>query len=416
MSIFRNRYFWVAVLLVVVPVAYYGFNFISGMKRLADFYDPENITENYRRAYKVFPVSMVKATGETAAFTYARQPITDTFVYDGEERSISELMDVVGTTGLLVLRGDTVLFEEYYQGEADTDRHLLFSVTKSFISALFGIAMEDDLIDSIDDPVTKYLPEFVGTAYDGVSLRDVLTMSSGIKFNEDYGDLRSDVNKMSMVIGTGGSLDDYATTLTRNREPGTYNDYVSVNTHVLGMILKRVTGQTNTQLLEEKIWGPVGMEHDGYFLIDGEGMEVAMGGLQASLRDMARLGRLYLNNGRAGGRQIVPADWVKASVTPSAPHLMPGFDNPGSATPYGYGFQWWTPSKPRGDFYAAGIYHQFIYVDPTTGIVIAKTGANKAFNDPKNKLQKDMIVTAFQAIATAIAAEQPTAAEPTPGN
>lgn len=404
MSVLKKRGFWAVVIIILLPLGYFAVNKGQAFYRMASYYDVEHITENYRNTKEFFNTTTVHAGDTPSPFAYDLQPITDTYVYDGEERSIKDLMVETGTTGLLVAKDGTILFEEYYQGEKADDRHIQFSVTKSFISALFGIAMADGLIDSIDDPVTKYLPEFKDTGYDGTTLRHVLTMSTGIRFTEDYGDLTSDVNKMSMTIGTGGSLDEFATSLPRDREPGTYNDYVSVNTHVLGMVLKRVTGQTITQLLEEKIWKPIGMEHDAYFLIDGHGMEVAMGGLQASLRDMARMGRLYLNNGRWGDRQIVPADWVKASVTPEAPHLEAGFDNPGSETPYGYGYQWWTPSNPHGDFMASGIYHQFIYVDPTTGVVIAKTSANKGYNDPANKLQKDMIITAFQAISADIGA------------
>ncbi len=388
--------------LLLIPAVYYGVTIGSAFARMASYYDVEHITENYRRTKDFFDTTTVHASGTPWQFSYARQPIPDTYIYDGEKRSIRELMEVTGTTGLLVARDDTILFEEYYQGETAEDRHIQFSVTKSFISALFGIALDKGQIESIEDEVTRYLPELKGSGYDGVTLRDILTMSSGIGFTEDYADLTSDVNRMSMVIGTGASLNDYAASLKHEREPGTFNDYVSVNTHVLGMVLVRVTGKSLTTLLEEQIWKPVGMEHDAYFLIDGHGMEVAMGGLQASLRDMARMGRLYLHKGNWEGEQIVPADWVDASVTPSAPHLEAGFDNPDSDSPYGYGYQWWTPSKPHGDFMASGIYHQFIYVDPTTRTIITKTSANKGYNDPANRLQKDMIITAFQAISAKV--------------
>ena len=412
MSPSLKRGLWAGFALVLAAAGYYGFTFGSAFMRMASYYDLDHITENYRRTHEFFPVTTVHAGANPWKFKYAFEDIPDTFVYDGQEQSISALMEETGTTGLLVADDDTILFEQYYQGETENDRHIQFSVTKSFISALFGIALDQGLIDSIEDPVTKYLPELKGSGYDGIALRNILTMSSGIRFNEDYGDLTSDVNRMSMAIGTGDSLDEFAASLKREREPGTYNDYISVNTHVLGMVLKRVTGRTITNLLEDQIWRPVGMEHDAYFLIDGHGMEVAMGGLQASLRDMARMGRLYLHQGNWNGEQIVPAEWVKASVTPSEPHLMAGFDNPNSDTPYGYGFQWWTPSHPHGDFMASGIYHQFIYVDPTTGVVITKTSANKGYNDPANRLQKDRIITAFQAISKAIGARHMAGSSP----
>jgi len=391
-----------AVAGILAVGGYFAYQQAMGFYELATFYDPEKITENFRSSSQKFPHSIVK-TAEPWQFD--RKPVESLpmiYQYGGKVQMLNELLTRTGTTGLLVAKDDKILFEEYYQGEKETDRHSMFSVTKSFVSALIGIAIEDGLIDSIDDPITKYVPELAASGYNGTKIRDILTMSSGIRFTEDYGDLSSDVNVMSMTIATGGSLDDFAIGLEQERKPGTFNNYVSVDTHVLGMMLVRVTGKTLTQYLEENIWKPIGMEHEGIWAIDGEGMEVAMGGLQVSLRDMARLGRLYLHGGKWNGKQVVPEQWVKDSTTPSAPHLMPGFDNPGSDTPYGYGFQWWTPSNPHGDFMASGIYHQFIYIDPTTGIIISKTSAHKGYNDPENKLHKDETMAAFQTISTAL--------------
>jgi CubicO group peptidase (beta-lactamase class C family) len=306
------------------------------------------------------------------------------------------------------MRDDTILFENYYQCEKEDDRHILFSVTKSFISALVGIALEEGKFDSIEDPVTKYVPELKGSAFDGVSIKNILHMSSGVAFNEDYGDLTSDVNRMSAVVGLGGSLDEFTAELTKTTfEPGTYNNYVSVNTHVLGMLLARVTGESVTDYLSRKIWQPLGMEYDGYFSVDGLNVEVTMGGLQASLRDIAKMGRLYLHKGNWDGTQIVPEAWVDASLDTSEPHLTPGRNNPKSGSPFGYGYQWWIPVEPHGDFYAAGIYHQFIYIDPTTNIVIAKTSANKGYTKPENRNQKEMHSVMFQQIAAAMANSGP---------
>ncbi len=400
----------VALAGAIVYGLYAATNFGIGFYELATFYNPEKITENFRSSAEKFPHSIVK-TAEPWHFKRADQALElpETYTYQEQEHSFSELLEKSGTTGLIIVKDDTILYENYFQGEQAGDKHAMFSVTKSFVSALFGITLEEGLIDSIEDPVTKYLPELVGSGYEGVKIRDVLTMSSGIRFNEDYGDFLSDVNRMSMTIATKGSLDEFAASLSREREPGTFNHYVSVDTHVLGMIITKVTGRTLTELLIEKIWHPVGMEFDSIWMIDGEGMEVAMGGLQVTLRDMARFGRLYLHNGNWNGMQLVPEDWITASVKPSAPHLMPGANNPGSDTPYGYGFQWWTPENPRGDFMASGIYDQFIYIDPTTGIVIAKTSANKKYVDPDTPRAKNPTIHAFQQIAASIAVvDQPT--------
>ena len=370
-------------------------NFGYGLYQISGFYDPEKITENFRSAHISFPHTYIRA-GEPWQYSEKKSELPDIYQYNGDVKIFTELMKTVGTTGLIITQGDNILVEEYFQGEKASDRHSMFSVTKSFVSALLGIAIDDGLIDDIDDPILKYLPQFKDTGYDGTTIRDIMTMSSGVRFNEDYGDMLSDVNRMSMTIGMNGSLDEFATSLEREREPGTYNHYVSVDTHVLGMLLKKVTGRTLTSYLQEKIWQPIGMENDAIWMVDGEEMDVAMGGMLVSLRDMARFGRLYLHGGNWNGKQIVPASWVKDSTTPSAPRLMPGFDNPASGTPFGYAFQWWTPDNPHGDFMAMGIYHQFIYIDPTTGIVIAMTSANKGYNKPENIGQGHELITAFQ--------------------
>ena len=203
-------------------------------------------------------------------------------------------------------------------------------------------------------------------------------MSSGVGFNEDYGDPNSDINRMGRAMAMGSSLLEFSATLTREREPGTLQHYVSIDTQVLGTILVRATGQSLAALTTEKLWRPLGMESDAYWLIDGSGMEMAFGGLNASLRDFARFGRLYLNGGHWNGRQIVPRAWVDASVTPDAPHLMPG-PKPNTNNEMGYGYQWWLPAESHGDFMALGVYGQTIYVDPRLRLIIVKNSANRNF-------------------------------------
>jgi CubicO group peptidase (beta-lactamase class C family) len=227
-------------------------------------------------------------------------------------------------------------------------------------------------------PVTDYLPELEGSGYDGVPIKHVLQMSSGVGFDEDYGDPDSDINRMGRELAMGGTLLDFASTLERVRPPGTLQHYVSIDTQVLGAILVRATGQSLADYTSQKLWIPAGMESDAYWMVDGSGMEMAFGGLNASLRDFARLGRLFLENGEWNGRQIVPSQWVKASVTPDAPHLMPG-PKPNSTNQMGYGYQWWIPADSQGDFMALGVYNQMIFVDPAHRLVIAKHSANRDF-------------------------------------
>lgn len=395
----------IAAAVIIVGVGY-GYSYYQKLKPFQEFSNPETVTENFRSAYDDFGGTVIKASTEPLPFA-RRDDLTlpETYMFNGQERRLNDLLERTFTTGFLVAIDDTIVSENYYQGEAENDRHIMFSVSKSFVSALLGIALEEGKFDSIEDPITKYLPELNGTGYDGVRIKDILQMSSGVYFNEDYSDPFSDVNRMGLTVATGGSLDEFATGLGRKWEPGTYNNYVSVDTHVLGMLLTRVTGMSLSDYLQRKIWRPLGMEYDAYWLTDGEGMEMAMGGMNVALRDMARMGRLYLNGGAIDGNRIVPEAWVRASVTPDAPHVMPRAGDALSSNPFGYGYQWWVPIDPHGDFYAAGIYYQYIYVDPTSGVIIAKTSADQKFNDPNEPRKKDEQAAAFQAISAHIAAQ-----------
>lgn len=400
----RKKIAGLLVLALVAAGGYWGWNYYQKIKPFQEFSNPEFVTRNFRSAHEVFPVTTIRAPAETLAFNRRTDiSLPDTYEYGGETRSLEELLTRTYTTGFLVAVDDTILSERYFQGETEDDRHIMFSVSKSVVSAALGIALNEGKFDSIEDPITKYLPELAGSGYEGVRIKDILQMSSGVYFNEDYNDPLSDVNQMGLTIATGGSLNSFATGLERRWEPGTYNNYVSVDTHVLAMLITRQVGQSLSSYVEEKIWQPLGMEFDGKWLTDGTGMEMAMGGLNMALRDMARMGRLYMHMGEIDGTRIVPETWVAASITPDAPHLMPGAE--ASSNPYGYGYQWWIPEKPHGDFYAAGIYYQYIYIDPTTGVIIAKTSADQKFTDPDEPRKKSEQVAAFQAIAAHVAAQ-----------
>jgi len=248
---------------------------------------------------------------------------------------------------------------------------LSMSVSKSFISTGIGIAVDEGLID-IQKPITDYVPSLLGSAYDQVRIKDVLQMSSGAAWNEDYSDPQSDIMRLGMIMSIGGSLDDFVSTLTRERQPGTYNHYNSADTQSLAMLLARATGESVTDYLTEKVWHPLGMESDAYWLVDDKNVEMAFGGLNATARDYAKLGELYRLNGAWQGNQIVSAGWVAAATRPDAPHLLPGLNK---EFPLGYGYQWWVPETTEGEYSAIGVYNQFIYVNPARSLVIVKLSA-----------------------------------------
>lgn len=293
-------------------------------------------------------------------------------------------------TALVVLKDGQIVHESHHQGTGPEDLRISWSVAKSYLSALFGIVLADGKIASLDDPVTKYAPMLVGSAYDGVTIHDVLTMSSGVAFNEDYLDFWSDINRMGRVLALGGSMDDFAAGLKdRAAEPGSRMHYVSIDTHVLGMVIRGATGEDIPELLERHILAPLGMEKAPYYLTDGEGVSFVLGGLNVTTRDYARFGQMMLQGGEWQGRQIVPRDWVLQSTVPQA--------KDGS----GYGYQWWiAPGAGPGEFNAQGIYGQYIWIDRSRGVVIAANAADRGFEEPG---VSDGNMAIFRKIAAAVA-------------
>jgi CubicO group peptidase (beta-lactamase class C family) len=333
------------------------------------------------------PAAVMSPAPEPAPFPAGpAMTLPKTYSHQGTERDLKTFLDETETMALLVIRDGSIRHEWYAPWGGQTAPWVSMSVAKSFVSAALGIAVGDGLIGSIEEPVTAYIPELVGSAYDGVRIKDILQMSSGAGWNEDYSDPESDIMRLARVTidDETGSFNQFTTTLKRARPPGSFNLYNSTDTQVLGWLLKRVTGRTIRDYMEEKLWHPLGMEQPGTWICDGEGMEMAFGGLNATARDYAKIGELYRLGGRWKGRQIVPEAWVAASVTPDAPHLMPG-DTGLSDSLFGYGYQWWVPEGTEGEYSAIGVYNQFVYVNPTHGVVIAKLSASRRYGETNDE-------------------------------
>jgi CubicO group peptidase (beta-lactamase class C family) len=274
-------------------------------------------------------------------------------------------------TGLVVLHRGEVVHESYYQGTGPQDLRISWSVAKSFLSALFGIVQAEGAIGSLDDPVEKYAPLLKGSAYEGVTIRQILTMSSGVAFNEDYLDFNSDINKMGRVLALGGSMDAFAAGLkVREAVPGSRWHYVSIDTHVLGMVIRGATGRDIPELMETRLLGPLGLEAAPYYLTDGDGVAFVLGGLNLRTRDYARFGQMVLQGGEWQGVQVVPAAWMATSTSAQA------------ADGTAYGYQWWIPANASpGEFMAQGIYGQYIYINRALDVVIAVNAADRGFED-----------------------------------
>ena len=387
----------VAALALVAAVAGFYRREIHGLWRFANLFREDLLVENFRTMEVLFPTRRVRRGGPVFAFERAPAALPTTFPYRDRDVDLDEFLARHLTTGLLVVQDDAIRHEQYFLGNTPETRTISWSVGKSFVSALVGIAIAEGHIRSVADAVTDYLPELRGSGYDGVPIEHVLQMASGIRFREDYGDPTSDINRMGLALATGTPLAAFVATLENERPSGTFHHYVSMDTQVLGMILERATGRSPSAYLEEKIWQRIGPESDAHWLLDGSGTEWAFGGLNVTLRDFARFGRLYLRNGDWQGETIVPPDWVRASVTPREPYQMPG-DNPASDSRFGYGYQWWIPTDPDGEYMALGVYGQYIYVYPKQRLVIVKTSADPHFQD--NDYESDFeTLAAFRAIA-----------------
>lgn len=370
----------IAFVLVAGLVVYYPK--LKSVWLTMHFFEEDVIVEHFTGMDKIWQTSQVEKSTKPFVFPQAETMAWPApFTYAGSTYDPKVFLDSSHTTGFMVIHNDSVRFEQYYLGHSLGNQHISWSMAKSYVSALFGIAMAEGDIKSIEQKVEEYLPELKGSGYEGVRIKDVLQMSSGVRFNEDYGDLSSDINRWGRAFAFGSSQDKFAASLVREREPGTYNHYVSINTHVLGMIIVKATGKSLTEYLHDKLWEPMGCEYDSYWLTDDYDMEMALGGLNVALRDYAKIGQLFLHKGNWNGKQIVPEAWVAASVTPDAPHVMPGKNDQSAHQGLGYGYQWWVPEGDEGEFMAMGIYNQYIYINPTTHTVIAKNSANPHYND-----------------------------------
>jgi len=301
-------------------------------------------------------------------------------------------LDETITTNFLVVKEDTIVYERYFRGNTKDSKATSMSVAKSFTSALVGLCVADGLIASIDDPITKYVDFLKGSGYDGVPIKHILQMSSGIKFSEEYEEPNSDFFKMLGAIAMGESIKDYAKSLPSARPSGQTFYYASIDTNILGFLVEAVAHKTAAQLLDERLWGPLGMESDAYWNLDNTGDVLAFMGLNITARDYAKFGRLYLNKGNWNGKQIIPAQWVADSVKPDKPYLAlkdyywPGFD-------IGYQYQWWVPAGNEGEFTAIGVWGQYVYVNPAQKLIVVKNSVDPGFDT------RDMeTVAAFRAI------------------
>lgn len=289
---------------------------------------------------------------------------------------------------------DGRIVSEIYRNNADEKtRFVAFSMTTSITSLLVGCALEEGRIESIDDPITRYLPELKGGGYEGVTIKQILQMRSGVDYEERYDFANPGIaalNHENALVKNVVRFADAARNIKRKHAPGEVFEYKTLDTAVLGWLLERVSGGSSVvAYTAQRLWEPLGAEADGFYLMDGPpgvGREFSGAGFNATLRDFARIGLMLLNRGVGNGRRIVSADWIDESTSPST--VL------GEDFLAGYGYQWWMAPKSRA-FYALGLQGQFIYVDPETRTLIVKL----SYDPPGDRSADAESVSFFSAVS-----------------
>ena len=332
---------------------------------------PDIQVNTFRNIDRLFPTRTVARGNAVSELPLSKQPLQD-FAYSVDDQTY-DLYDVLSmnrVSGLLIIQNGEILFEQYLLGNDRDTRWMSMSVVKSITATLIGAAIQDGFIRSIDDPIVNYLPRFNGTAYDGVTVKHLLQMSSGVAWNETYTDPASDRRRMleAQLSQQPGAILDLMASLPRAAMPGTVWNYSTGETQLAGALVRAATGKPVAQYLSEKIWSKLGMQADAnWWLQSPDGLEIGGSGLSATLRDYARLGLFWLNDGvvttDSKPQRVLPEGWMKAA---SSRQLIGG-------KTVDYGYMLW---PLHGNSYAAeGIFGQYLFVDPDKQLVVAMWSA-----------------------------------------
>jgi CubicO group peptidase (beta-lactamase class C family) len=321
--------------------------------------DPSINFLTYQHSDQLFNTRPVAPGKATWTLSMSKKQIGPDFTFDvdGKKTTLVDFLSGARVNALLVLKNGEIVSEIYRNGSAPATRFIAMSMSKSFISALYGIAVAEGHIKSIDDPVTAYLPELKGTVYEKATIKNLLMMRSGVAWNEGANGLEQ--QRVRSLDEEKIYYEDYAFEAKSDVAPGTKFNYSSLDSNVLGWLLSRAIKRNVADYMAEKLWVPAGMEFPAYWMMQGptgKQREFYAAGFNATLRDYGRFGQLMLMNGAVNGKQIVPRAWVDESTNRGTP-------------PKPYMYQWWGGSAAT-DYRASGYRGQTIHVDPSTNTVI----------------------------------------------
>jgi CubicO group peptidase (beta-lactamase class C family) len=332
---------------------------------------PDLAVNTFRNIDRLFPSRTIAHGTKVFPLPAAPRQLTQLkFVSRGKQWDLFDYLAVNRVAAVLALKDGRVALELYQYGNTAKTRWMSMSVAKSITSTLIAAAIKQGYIGSIEDPVTKYVPSLAGSAYEGVSIRDLLLMSSGVRWNETYTDPTSDRRRLleAQIAQQPGAALDLMKKLPRAAQPGTVNNYNTGETLVAGEVVHNAVKRSLSEYLSERIWKPFGMEADATWWLDSpDGIEIAGSGFSATLRDYGRFGLFFLNGGRAGGEDVLPIGWLEEA---GAPHRLK------SGKELDYGYFWWpalpTPNipDPQGAFMAQGIFGQYVYLNPKEHVVV----------------------------------------------
>ena len=334
--------------------------FMDETVRVGSFSNLDRLLPHHTLKKADMPSPLPKAASEPALH----------YEFQGRRLSIDDYLAHQRTTGLMIIKDGQVLVERYQYERTPQQRMLSNSMAKSIVSVAFGVALAERSIRSLDDKSADYVPELGDSAYGQTSLRDLLRMSSGVRFIENY-DGNDDSAKFARALGTRGVLAALRLFNEREAPAGTRFHYASIETHVLGLVLRRATGRTLADYVDEKLWQPMGAEADATWITGPDDVERAAGTFNATLHDWGRLGILLANDGALDGRQIIPRDYLLEATDW---HRHPPAFAPRNRA-FGYGYQFWTMPGEKRRFALIGVYGQAIYVDPALKLVLVHMAA-----------------------------------------
>lgn len=323
-----------------------------------------------RSTHDAFPTRIIRRAGPVAPLNYARHQLTSFPIRSNDmDFDLYDYLSRNRVAGLLVMQDDEIVLEHYDLGIDAHTPWASMSMAKSVATTLIGAAIRDGFIDHVDEPLTRYLPELVGTCYDGVSIRHLMRMASSVRWNDVHTDPLSERHHMLelQIAQEPGAIMRFAAGLDRSGEPGTIWNYSTGDTHLVGALVKAATGQWLADYLSDRIWSRLGMEADAHWWLEAEnGLEVAGSGICATLRDYARFARFCMNDGVIDGEQVLADGWMKEAT--SASMIADAAVN--------YGYMWWVVPDARGSFEdgafsARAIFGQYLYVNPRRKILIA---------------------------------------------